>query len=132
MFAAGTAAADCACVFNAFEGGLRHNSAISILHSSAYYRSCTFRGLSILQVLAIPRQWNLALGALYVQGFNASLVLDNCTLTNIYNKRPIVAAVGGLVCSDNPQHTVRSCIWNTQGYCTFFKMRPHLHALEFL
>lgn len=100
------AAADC--VFNALEGGPEYIPAISIVYGNAYFKSCTFRGLSSVQLPGTPGQWNLALGAFQVDGLNATLVLEDCTLTNIYNERQLVVNAGGTVYSNNPQHTVCS------------------------
>ena len=76
-------------------------------NSNAFFRSCIFRGLSEQRLPENPLEWDARVGALHVVGLNATLALDNCTITNIVNPVPLVVSLGGLVYSDNPDHVVR-------------------------
>lgn len=96
------------CVFNALEGSTTRHWAIAVINSNAYFRSCIFRSLSENQQPELPHiEWERLHGALDVGGLNATLALENCTLTDIVNPLPLVASLGSLVYSDNPTHVVR-------------------------
>ena len=94
------------CVFNALEGDSIHR-AITVINSNTFFRSCIFQGLSVEQLPENPLEWDARVGALHVVGINATLALDNCTITNIFNPVPLVVSDGGRVYSDNPAHVVR-------------------------
>ena len=93
-------------MFNALEGD-SFTRAITVIHSNTFFRSCIFRGLSVDLVPENPGEWEPRIGALHVFGLNATLALENCTLSNIVNPLPLVVSRGGLVYSDNPGHVVR-------------------------
>eukprot|EP00892_Ulva_mutabilis_P005912 jgi/Ulvmu1/3693/UM017_0110.1 len=93
------------CVFNALEGDEDYHRAIIIINSNAFFKTCVFRGLSQIQVPDVPGQNEEAVGALHTVGLNATLALENCTIANSYNERPIVVGRGGRVYSDNAMHT---------------------------
>ena len=59
------------------------------------------------QVREAAGVWESSFGALHVNGLNATLALENCTLTDIVNPLPLVSSAGGRVYSDNPDHVVR-------------------------
>ena len=96
------------CVFNALEGDSPYHRAVVVVNGNAYFKSCTFRGLSEVQVPETPGVWEPHIGALHVVGLNATMALENCTLTDIVNALPLVVSRGGRVYSDNPDHVVRS------------------------
>ena len=93
-------------MFNALEGD-SFNRAITVIKSNTFFRSCIFRDLSVEHVPENPGEWEARVGALHVAGLNATLALENCTLSNIVNPLPLVIGRGGLVYSDNPDHVVR-------------------------
>ena len=93
-------------MFNALEGDSFRPS-IAVLNSNTFFRSCVFRGLSLERVPVNPGQREPRVGALQVHGLNATLALENCTLTDVINPLPLVINYGGRVYSDNPDHVVR-------------------------
>lgn len=94
-------------VFNACIGEAQAGVTVGVWDSNAYFKSCTFRGLSDDIPPESPGTWEPEYGAIHVSGLNASLVLDNCTISDIVNPEPIVFARGAYVFSDSAQHTVR-------------------------
>lgn len=87
--------------------GRSNADAIRISTSNSYFQSCVFKGISRPNEAREPRDWPLLYGAVNVYGANATLVLENCTLSAIKNPDPIVLVNGGWVYSDDPEHVVR-------------------------
>ena len=109
------------CVFNALEGDSRYHRSISVLNSNTYFRSCIFRGLSEERVPETPGELDAQFGALHIDGLNATLALENCTLTDIVNPLPLVVSRGGRVYSDNPDHVVRVFLFQAKHH-----PQPHI------
>lgn len=79
-----------------------------MINSNVHFKSCVFRDLSEDLPPENSGGWNLEIGALNVFGVNATLALDNCTLSNIKNPVAIAAVRGASVFSSNPPQAVRA------------------------
>ena len=93
-------------VFSAFSG-TSLGVTIGVYYSNAHFKSCTFRGLSENIPPESPGVWESVYGAIHVSGLNASLILDNCTFSDILSPHSIGGNRGAYVFSDNSQNTVR-------------------------
>lgn len=94
------------CMFSALRGDSIHR-VITIINSNTFFKSCIFRDLSEERQPENSEQGTNTAGAFTVFGLNATLVLENCTLTDIVTPLPLVVSHGGLVYSDNPEDVVR-------------------------
>lgn len=93
-------------VISAFSGTTQ-GVTVGVWDSNAHFKSCTFRGLSENIPPESPGVWESEFGAIHVSGLNASLILDNCTFSDILSPHSIGGNGGAYVFSDNSQNTVR-------------------------
>lgn len=107
-------------VFSACDGYARVS--VEIKNSNANFKSCVFRSISGAQPPDPARDpVSPASGALRVSGLNASLVLENCTMSDV-RIEPIVSGAGAYVFSDNAQNTVRCSMMHIT-VCHIFSCR---------
>lgn len=101
---------------------MEDRDAICIIHSSINFESCVFRKLSAptLNSAAAVGEWQRLYGAINVDGANSSLVLENCTFTDIRNPVPIALIKGAATYSDNSSQVVRQ----PTPRCTTLSLHP--------